>query len=106
MRILFKQLDLDGDGFVTRGELASGLRTIPRLAHLLGADPEVITSTGKASLNSLFQSIDKQSSGHISWTDFLLRLEYAASKIPKITIELKVSTSDTVTLVLSGLKGK
>ena len=98
--VLFKAMDLDGDGFVSRSELALGLRSNPNLAGLLGAVDNVAIGVNMSGFVDLFTSIDSSGLGRISWPDFLARMQSVADEMPHVVAELQVTDDRRVVVSL------
>ena len=94
-------MDLNNDGFVSRSELALGLRSDPNLAGLLGANDDVAIGVNTTAFHQLFMSIDSTRLGRVSWPDFLARIQNVADEMPHVVAEFQVVDDKKVVVRLA-----
>ena len=72
IRVLFDEVDKDGDGCINVREMIIGLRKLPDLAALLCLPQRVSQEDGtRDALVAVFQGMDKNDDRDITWDEFL-----------------------------------
>lgn len=90
---IFKQIDLDGSGSVTYGELVNGARQIPEFAVVLR-----VLDIDNEDLYQLFRIIDEDGSGEINlqeFVDVMYRMRHTDSKTATKFVKHMVSRLDS-----------
>ena len=98
---LFKQLDLNEDGIISRGELAAGIRTIDALAGLLGLPDGCTKGPASAQFNELCTEMDASGMGRIRLAEFCSRMKLVADSMPRVVLDWEVSKDGKVEVKLS-----
>jgi len=98
---LFKQVDLNHDGVISRGELAVGLRSIEALSGLLGLPEGCATAPSAAQFNELYAELDTSGTGQITLADFHGRMQQVAENMPRVVVDYEVMQDGKVEVKLS-----